>query len=166
MKWTDRVAELEWLHPYARPMFQELADQLAREFANGRIGMLFVPFETFRTPHRQKYLLQTTPNTKAGPYQSTHQFGLAVDFVPVTRDGKWTWDEHCPWDELDRCVEERGLVRPIRWDRPHVEHRQAKYIMSDIMNVARVSTASLSTGEQHAARPQLDQDEHGRNWIA
>ena len=47
----------------------------------GRTKTRFEIFETFRTPMRQRELIAKGVS-KAGPFQSAHQFGLAVDFVP------------------------------------------------------------------------------------
>ena len=47
----------------------------------GRTKTRFEIFETFRTPMRQRDLFKKGAS-EAGPFQSAHQFGLAVDFVP------------------------------------------------------------------------------------
>lgn len=89
----------------------------------GKAG--FKLFEGYRSPQRQDELLRTQPKvTKAAGWQSAHQFGLAVDYVWWHPEGGWTWDENVvPWDLLDMAVRsQERLVRPITWDRPHVQH--------------------------------------------
>lgn len=118
---NERHASLELLHPSARQSFSDLRDDLDAATALGTTPFRWAVFETYRTPWRQSELLRTG-KTKAGPFTSAHQFGLAVDFVPMP-GGKLSWDvsvEH--WDMLRRFATRRGLINTIPWDRAHVEH--------------------------------------------
>ena len=86
----------------------------------------FQPFEGFRNPERQNYLLTVSKTTKAGPWESAHQYGLAVDFAcRVINDngslGEWCWPVEAPWDELRRLARSVGLDIPISWDKGHVQ---------------------------------------------
>lgn len=109
------------LHPKARQPFEILSIRLEEAHRGGHCRTLFKPFEGYRSPERQLFLLNVEKTTKAGPWQSAHNYGLAVDYVPVV-DGKWTWDGDHDWDFLRDCATNRGLINNIRWDRPHVEH--------------------------------------------
>lgn len=114
---------LDWdlLHPTARSAFYRLYDRLGAAYEAGETPTLFRPFEGYRTPQRQQALFDQK-RTKARPFQSAHQYGLAVDFVPWF-DGHWSWDLSHDWDYLRRCATALGLDNSIEWDRPHVEAR-------------------------------------------
>ena len=120
MSATTIIRSLQWLHPAAMLPFVQLQARLDADASNGQ--QAFAMFETYRTPERQEYLF-TKKKTKARAWQSAHQFGMAVDFVPLTRMGDWTWavpDE--VWDRLRLRAGECGLHNDIAWDRPHVWH--------------------------------------------
>ena len=134
-----RESSLELLHPAARKRFVNLRDSLERAYVTGESPVLFAVFETYRSPARQQFLKETTTSTKAGPWESTHQLGLAVDFVPYV-DNSWSWDGSHPWDLLDRLAGESGLVRPIRWDRPHIEHPKADFLLREMKLLAEAPT--------------------------
>lgn len=109
------------LHPKARDAFRLLTERLAEGHETGHTHTLFRPFEGYRSPEDQIGLVKRGVS-KAGPWQSAHNYGLAVDYVPWTLSG-WDWDDPThDWKYLDDVVLTRGLLRPIRWDRPHVEH--------------------------------------------
>jgi len=83
--------------------------------------VLFGPFKIYRTPQRQVEMLRTG-KSKAGPWSSAHQYGLAVDFVPYIR-GSWSWTVPLTtWDHLREQAHKVGLLNDIEWDRAHVEH--------------------------------------------
>lgn len=122
------------VHPKALQAFQRLEQELLRGVLAGEVSVWFRPFEGYRPPDRQ-LAVYNAGKSKARPFQSPHQYGLAVDFVPyipkenLTRDtnfdrvsGSWSWDDKHPWDYLDRVATQCGLSRPISWDRPHIEH--------------------------------------------
>lgn len=110
------------LHPKAYDQFRRLAYALEADHRHGKIRTLFKPFETFRHPARQFDLYNKVPKvTNARQYESAHQFGLAVDFVAMDND-RWSWLDSHDWDGLKQRAEAVGLLCPIQWDRPHVEH--------------------------------------------
>lgn len=87
----------------------------------------FEPFEGNRSPARQYDLFARGKVTKARPWESAHQYGLAVDFAArVVQDdgtmGDWSWNADFPWEQLKREARRHGLDVPISWDRGHVEH--------------------------------------------
>lgn len=113
---------IEALHPVLSPIVERLAESLRRGHESGRFETLFKVFETYRSPVRQLYLL-SEGTTKAGPWKSAHQFGLAVDFVPFV-NGKWIWPsiESRVWNDMREEAKRFGLTAPIAWDGPHIEH--------------------------------------------
>jgi hypothetical protein len=122
---ADRVVLLSELHSRCRPAFVALAAQCEAGFEVNGKRIVFAAFEAYRSPARQRQVY-AAGTSKAREYQSPHQFGLAVDFVPLI-DGKFVWlpADDKAWDALDRAVSgfaTSGLSRPISWDRPHVEH--------------------------------------------
>ncbi len=89
--------------------------------------------EGYRSPERQAELAAMGPNvTRAGAFQSYHQFGLAADLA-FFRNGKIVISERDPWAmEGYRLLGERaealGLTWGGRWklmDFGHVELRRA-----------------------------------------
>lgn len=113
------------LHPKAREIFALLADTLERRYKAGLTKTLFKPFEGYRDPARQDFLYTVQKATKAKGWQSPHNYGLAVDFVPLSdasNMGSWDWSQNHDWDLLRREAHALGLINTIAWDRPHVEH--------------------------------------------
>jgi len=115
------VRDMDLLHPLAREQFHRLEALLVESKDQGLTPTLFRPFETYRTPQRQNHLLRTTKNTHVGAFMSSHQYGLAVDFVPLEGE-KWSWSPDHDWEFLRQTAEKCGLTVPIRWDPGHVEH--------------------------------------------
>lgn len=102
------------LHPFGRLQFQRLKASLEED-------TFFRVFETTRGAARQG-LLYVDGKTKAQGWQSPHQYGLAVDFVPYINN-RWTWDVPDEvWQLLSDRATKFGLRCDIRWDRAHVEH--------------------------------------------
>lgn len=71
---------------------------------------------------------RTTPgaivtNARAG--SSAHNKGAAVDFAFEKTDGRLSWNDSEPWDQVGALAESIGLSWGGRWttfkDRPHVE---------------------------------------------
>lgn len=78
---SARQSDLGVLHPVVRDAVERVIAQLQAE------QIPFQVFEAYRSPQRQRMLFaqgRTAPGdivTKARPWSSYHQFGLAVDFV-------------------------------------------------------------------------------------
>lgn len=116
------------LHPKMRVAIKPMINA-ARAFGwiSRRQKFRFEPFEGYRTPVRQEYLLTIGKATKAGPWESAHQYGLAVDFAcrVVDKNGLgagWSWPEDAPWPVLKQMARAAGLDIPIERDRGHVQH--------------------------------------------
>lgn len=116
------------LNPKVVRAFRTLADAVrAQTFEIGGVEHRFEPFEGFRHPLRQHYLLTRTKTTKAGPWQSAHQYGVAIDFAcrRIDEYGSlhgWFWPDLAPWDMLKERAIACGLAVPILWDKGHVVH--------------------------------------------
>lgn len=118
---TAREADMALLHPACRADFYLLAGDLQRDFNAKVINVLFKPFETYRHPARQLEAFNQR-TSRAGLYQSPHQFGLAVDFVPWDpATERWSWREGSHWEYLRTRAHARRLLNEITWDRAHVE---------------------------------------------
>ena len=116
------------LHPKMRTAIRPMieATRTFEWIARGQ-KLRFEPFEGYRTPIRQEYLLAVRKTTKAGPWESAHQYGLAVDFACRVIDkyglgAGWSWPEDAPWQVLKNLARANGLDIPIEWDRGHVQH--------------------------------------------
>ena len=117
--------DLDLLDPKIRPQVELLEDALAAE------GIPLHRYETVRSPTRQAVIwargrVPGQPDygrtvTRARPYESAHQFGLATDFV-FRVDGAWTWEEPEPgmWKRFGVLAARHGL-ETLRFERPHVQ---------------------------------------------
>lgn len=142
------ISDTKFLHPKFSGVALELHKRVIRMHKTGRLKTRFEIFETFRDPLRQMDLL-TKGVTKAGKFQSAHQFGLAVDLVPVI-DGNeaialseltgerhfpgWSWHSSHEWEAMHEVAKSLGLVT-ISWDKPHVEHPQATEIINHLKSL-------------------------------
>lgn len=109
------------LHPKAFEPFACLASDLSGRFKRGELRTHFRVYETFRDAARQNELWDRK-RTQARAWQSAHNYGLAVDFVPYVDGEGWNWDDSHPWDMLGAIAESHGLMQPIEWDRAHIVH--------------------------------------------
>lgn len=114
-----RISSLDTL----APIVESLA-KLALDEAND-LGYQVKPFETYRSPSRQNTLYaqgRTAAGkivTKAKAWQSFHQYGSAIDVVFFI-DGRWSWDEHLPWDKLAHVFENYNFTT-LDFEKPHFE---------------------------------------------
>ena len=116
----------ERLHPKTRDAFRLLETRLRERWEAGLTPTLFKPFEGFRSNDRQEYLFRVEKTTKARAWQSAHNYGLAVDFVPLRDPASaadtWDWSNHHDWQTLKEIATASGLLAPIDWDKPHICH--------------------------------------------
>ena len=130
------VRDMTLLHPKLIGLARKLQKALIAGHESGLTKTRFEVFETYRDPSRQADLF-IKKATKAGPYASAHQFGLAIDFVPYItaeeaaklgeRIGErvlpgWNWHSSNDYSFLKTEAMKVGLVVPISWDLCHVEH--------------------------------------------
>lgn len=131
------ITDIRVLHPKIRDAIERLSQDLITSYETGLTKTLFKVFETFRGPTRQDELFRKG-STKARAWQSAHQYGLAVDFVPwITNQAAldfgdmvgekvltgWSWANEHDWDFLRARAEAHGLRVPISWDRCHVQYK-------------------------------------------
>lgn len=115
-----RQNKIELLNPLMQPPIRKMQAILIDLYGKKLTDTNFQLFETWRSPVDQ-LVYKEKGTSKAGPWQSPHQYGLAADFVPFV-DGSWSWAQGHDWELLGRVARECGLTRPIGWDLPHVEH--------------------------------------------
>ena len=114
--------DMGMLHPRAIDDFMELERVLTALFHTDGLAVHFRAFEVWRSPTRQAKLFKDG-KSRARPWMSAHQYGLAVDFVPWTAARGWHWDPpRGAWDDLRKAATQCGLVNNLDWDRAHVEH--------------------------------------------
>lgn len=116
------------------------------EVMRRQYGYEMVLIEGYRSPERQAELMAGGKATRAGAWQSCHQYGLGVDSAPI-RDGKLQWDMNDEWTRrgyylYGELAEQAGLDWGGNWrsikDYVHVE-------MSDRCKAARaIKRAELS----------------------
>ncbi|WP_231583310.1 M15 family metallopeptidase [Luteimonas sp. FCS-9] len=89
--------------------------------------------EGYRSPERQAELMREGRATRAGAWQSCHQYGLAIDAAPM-RDGKLQWNMEDAWTRrayflYGELAEQAGLTWGGNWrslkDYVHVENAAA-----------------------------------------
>jgi peptidoglycan L-alanyl-D-glutamate endopeptidase CwlK len=93
-----------------------------------------------RTPNEQSQLyaqgrtIKGKIVTNAKPYESWHNYGLAIDFCLVDRNGKISWDTNADFDnnkqsdyaEVIKFAEKLGLESGSKFkfvDMPHIQFR-------------------------------------------
>lgn len=120
------------LHPAIRSSADALYKRLIRAHEASRLKVRFEIYETLRVPSRQEQL-RLKGVSKAGAFESAHQFGLAIDFVPFISQAEaaalgvvpgWYWPEITDeaWQVLKEQAKLCGLSVPISWDAAHVEY--------------------------------------------
>lgn len=116
-----RFDDIDLLHPLMQGPVRQLC-LLLDEATEKRNTHAWRVFETWRTPQRQDALLDDQ-RTRARPWRSAHQYGLAVDIVPLI-DGKFSWLDSHDWDQLGKLARDVGLRQPLFWDKCHIQHPQ------------------------------------------
>lgn len=90
------------------------------------IDLLIV--ETYRTPERQDKLKKRGRSRLRGD-QSKHQYGLAIDVVPIVNN-RMVWYNRKLWLKIGKMGEKRGLRWGGRWrkfwDPGHFEYIETK----------------------------------------
>jgi hypothetical protein len=106
------ITDVNALHPYFRDKVQQL---IANCKAKG-IELAFV--ETYRTHAKQaEYKSMGKKYTRSGAGKSKHQYGLAVDVVPIIGDSA-VWHNAALWKKVGTVGERLGLRWGGRWRRP------------------------------------------------
>ena len=103
------IADLSSLHPYFRDQIIKLINTCHKK------GIELAIVETFRTKAKQsEYYSMGREYTLTRGGKSRHQYGLAVDVVPVV-NGKPQWDNKYLWKKIGIVGESLGLRWGGRW---------------------------------------------------
>jgi len=106
------ITDVNALHPYFRDKVQQLITICK---AKG-IELAFV--ETYRTHAKQaEYKGMGRKYTRSGAGKSKHQYGLAVDVVPIVNDTA-VWHNIVLWRKIGTVGERLGLHWGGRWRHP------------------------------------------------
>jgi len=107
------ITELNALHPYFRDKIIELIQICKAK------GIELAVVETFRTRSKQnEYKTMGRKYTRSGGGSSKHQYGLAVDLVPIV-DSAAVWDNVVMWRKIGLAGEKLGLRWGGRWKKPY-----------------------------------------------
>jgi hypothetical protein len=113
-----------------KPAFRKKVIAWSRECEAAGLNLYI--YEGHRSPERQAelYAIGRTKKgrkvTNAGPWQSMHQYGLAIDFVPLKAHPKAAgmyeadWDDEKAYSRAQAIAEKHGL-RHLSWETPHLE---------------------------------------------
>jgi hypothetical protein len=107
------IADLNSLHPYFRDRIVELIHQCKAQ------GIELAVVESFRTHAKQaEYFGMGRKYTRSKGGKSKHQYGLAVDVVPII-DSVAVWDNTSLWKKIGVIGEKLGLRWGGRWRAPY-----------------------------------------------
>lgn len=107
------IADLQSLHPYFRDKVTELIEACRKQ------GIELAVVESFRThAKQQEYFGMGRKYTRSKGGKSKHQYGLAVDLVPIV-DSVAVWDNITLWRKIGVAGEKLGLRWGGRWRAPY-----------------------------------------------
>ncbi len=107
------ITALDALHPYFRDKVSELISIC------GEKGIELAIVETYRTHAKQdEYKVMGRGYTSSRAGKSKHQYGLAVDLVPVI-DSVAVWNNVVLWKKVGTIGERLGLRWGGRWRKPY-----------------------------------------------
>lgn len=148
------------------PAFRSLIEQ-AIAWAAAR-GVTLVPVQGTRTEEEQRALYNQGRSaggsivTNAGPGQSLHNYGVAVDLVPAELVNTPDWSPDSPlWNVVGQAADAVGLEWGGNWDsfvdRPHVQMagtggwRNLSTLPRDENGFVMLDAAPTARGSQHGA---------------
>lgn len=107
------ITDLKSLHPFFR-------DQVLNLIAKCKAkGIELAVVETYRTHAKQhEYKTMGKKYTSSGAGRSKHQYGLAVDIVPIVNSVA-VWDNVVMWRKIGAIGEKLGLRWGGRWRKPY-----------------------------------------------
>lgn len=107
------IADLEALHPFFRDKIVQLISICESN------GITLAIVETYRTHAKQnEYKAMGRKYTRSGGGHSKHQYGLAIDVVPLV-DSVAQWDDYRLWKKIGMVGEQLGLRWGGRWRNPY-----------------------------------------------
>jgi hypothetical protein len=126
------ITDLNALHPYFREKIVALIEACRTK------GIELAVVETYRTRAKQnEYRSMGRIYTRSGGGRSKHQYGLAVDVVPIV-DSVAVWHDPALWKKVGTAGERLGLRWGGRWRHP--------YDPGHFEWTGGVTTAALETG--------------------
>ncbi len=99
-------------------------------------GLIPYVYEGFRTLGRQAELFKMGPNvTRAQPGESYHNYGFAIDWVPIIRHDKAQGMYQDVWKHpMEHTLYAQGQVlgldfglHPLSWEEPHLQDVRFKH---------------------------------------
>ncbi len=109
----EMIIELKALHPYFRDKIISLINNCKAQ------GIELAVVESYRTHAKQnEYKTMGKKYTRSGAGKSKHQYGLAVDLVPMV-DSVAVWDNKALWSKVGVTGERLGLRWGGRWRKPY-----------------------------------------------
>jgi peptidoglycan L-alanyl-D-glutamate endopeptidase CwlK len=130
------IADLNSLHPYFRDKIVELIHICRKQ------GIELAVVESFRTHAKQaEYFGMGRKYTRSKGGTSKHQYGLAVDVVPIVKADAM-WDNISLWRKIGQAGEKLGLRWGGRW--------RAPYDPAHFEWTGGISTYHLANGHQPA----------------
>lgn len=134
------IVELDALHPFFRDRIKQLISNCKKQ------GIELAVVESYRTHAKQhEYKSMGAKYTRSGAGKSKHQYGLAVDLVPIV-DSAAVWDNVALWKKVGITGEKLGLRWGGRWKKP--------YDPGHFEWTGGVTTGKLATGSQ----PNISRD--------
>jgi hypothetical protein len=107
------IADMNALHPFFRDKVNELIIRCKKQ------GIELAIVETYRTHAKQnEYRSMGRKYTNSTGGKSKHQYGLAVDVVPMV-NGVAVWDNVWLWKKVGVAGEKLGLRWGGRWKKPY-----------------------------------------------
>ncbi|RAW01264.1 M15 family metallopeptidase [Pseudochryseolinea flava] len=107
------ITDLRALHPYFRDKINKLIAECKKQ------GIELAVVESYRTHAKQnEYKVMGKKYTSSGAGRSKHQYGLAVDLVPIV-DSVAVWDNKQLWLKVGVTGEKLGLRWGGRWRKPY-----------------------------------------------
>jgi hypothetical protein len=108
----EMITDLNALHPFFRDRVKQLIDLCKKK------GIDIAIVETYRTHAKQhEYKTMGRKYTSSSAGNSRHQYGLAVDVVPIV-DSVAVWDNTVLWRKIGVIGERIGLRWGGRWRKP------------------------------------------------
>lgn len=141
-QYRDRKTDMDWT--YVHPDIKRFAQRFQKECE--ALGIPIWIFEVHRTPERQRHLKYVMRTSKADPWSSPHQYGLAVDLIHSVK----LWDmTDLQWEYLNVLARELARKMNLKltygidwgrtdtrlgWDKPHIQLKNWKDWRSSIRN--------------------------------
>jgi peptidoglycan L-alanyl-D-glutamate endopeptidase CwlK len=107
------ITDLDALHPIFRDRVAALIKACKAR------GIELAVVETYRTPAKQhEYQTMGRQYTSSGAGKSKHQYGLAIDLVPLVNNAA-VWDNTALWRKVGTVGEKLGMRWGGRWRKPY-----------------------------------------------